>query len=375
MRCGGWWLALCLLAACGTKREPVQFLDVSEVPAVSWCRDLQPILARRCTGCHASTATARGGAPTGVDFDSYAATKASATRGLARVEAGTMPPGGMPEPERAVFRAWVNGGMADCPAGGDDPGPSGDETAMTDPGPEDPGAAAGTTWCRDIQGLVGLRCSACHAGATVSKGVLLDGYANVVVNIARANQQIQGGYMPPGGLSSGERAAFQAWVDAGTPECATGDDVPPVTDPGPPVATCTSGTHWTLGNEGSPWMRPGGDCMGCHAHPAEPGEDLPPQFTMAGTVMRALHDEDDCNGAPGVTVRVLGPDGAMALYAVSNEAGNFSQFAAMPPSYTVELLRAGQVVNRMQTAQGNPDCMACHTTFGANGAPGRVWAP
>lgn len=47
-----------------------------------------------CTMCHSSTLVGdeRGGALPGVDFDTYAAAMASASRGLERVQAGAMPP-------------------------------------------------------------------------------------------------------------------------------------------------------------------------------------------------------------------------------------------------------------------------------------------
>ena len=47
--------------------------------------------------------------------------------------------------------------------------------------------------------------------------VNLDTYTDAVANASRANARIQGGTMPPGsgGLSSEDRALFQAWLDQG----------------------------------------------------------------------------------------------------------------------------------------------------------------
>ena len=47
-------------------------------------------------------------------------------------------------------------------------------------------------------------------------------------------------------------------------------------------SACKSGVKWTAGDQGSPEMHPGGDCIGCHTSHAEG-----PQLAIAGTVYAA----------------------------------------------------------------------------------------
>lgn len=131
--------------------------------------------------------------------------------------------------------------------------------------------------------------------------------------------------------------------------------------------TCTSGSHWTYGNSGSENMRPGHDCISCHAS----GEG--PNFAMAGTVMGALHDEDDCDGVSGVTVHITDAAGTVHDF-TSNGAGNFSSRSNISMPYTASVEYQGNVVE-MFTPQNTLNCNQCHTVAGANGAPGRIVAP
>ena len=48
--------------------------------------------------------------------------------------------------------------------------------------------------------------------------------------------------------------------------------------------TCSTGSEWTRGNQGSSKMNPGQACMDCH----DSGEG--PTFKAAGTIMGAIHD-------------------------------------------------------------------------------------
>lgn len=138
-------------------------------------------------------------------------------------------------------------------------------------------------------------------------------------------------------------------------------------DTGDDTAACSTGSYWTGGNDESPQMNPGEDCIACHAS----GEG--PSFTLAGTVMRAFADPDDCNGVAGVTVRVTDADGKLTEL-TTNEAGNFylSDDLAMP--YTIELERGG-MTSAMAAEQADGACGSCHTAQGEAGAPGRIVAP
>lgn len=277
------------LWACGEKIDPVQGFDLAGAPdgqgatVVSWCREVDPILKQRCTGCHASTRSgaARNGAPAGVDYDTYVLAAANADRGLSRMQARSMPPGGgMPDDQIQTVAQWIAQGKADCPAvpGGDDVPATGDLGGV-DPGPE------------------------------------------------------------------------------------------------VPVVACSTGAYWTKGDDGRPEMHPGRNCIACHRQQRASGEEDPPLFTMAGTVMGALRDVDDCIGVPGVTVEITDAASRVTSY-VTNSSGNFYAASTFQPAlpYTVRLIADGRE-RRMSTPQNNPNCMDCHTREGLNGAPGRIMAP
>jgi hypothetical protein len=130
---------------------------------------------------------------------------------------------------------------------------------------------------------------------------------------------------------------------------------------------CASGTLWVGGNAESSLMHPGRDCIGCH------GSGEGPQFTIAGTVHATLTEPDDCFGVPGVTVTVHDANG-QSIQMVTNEAGNFFSRAAVAMPITATLELAGHT-NAMTFMPGTAACATCHSTTGANGAPGRIVAP
>jgi hypothetical protein len=139
--------------------------------------------------------------------------------------------------------------------------------------------------------------------------------------------------------------------------------------PSPPNPDeCSTGEVWTGGNEESPLMHPGGDCIGCHESEGEG-----PHFTIAGTVMGDAAEPDDCYGVEGVTVRITGADEAVEEV-VTNAAGNFFFSGAVAFPYNIEIERGG-VTGAMAAAQSEGSCGVCHTEIGENGAPGRVVAP
>jgi hypothetical protein len=149
------------------------------------------------------------------------------------------------------------------------------------------------------------------------------------------------------------------WVSLGTVACGV--------ENAPHDGACSSGEWWTGGNEESALMRPGGDCVGCHAS----GEG--PDFTVAGTVMGDLADADDCFGVEGVTVHVTDADG-VTHDVVTNAAGNFFLREDVPTPYSVELELEGRTT-AMVTQQSEGSCASCHTEVGENAAPGRAVAP
>jgi hypothetical protein len=136
---------------------------------------------------------------------------------------------------------------------------------------------------------------------------------------------------------------------------------------GVPPAVCST----TAVNAGrSAEMEPGGDCIGCHSS----GDG--PSFLVAGSVMNALHDDTNCNGVAGVTVRLTGADGKQ-MELVTNGTGNFfsqAKASALVLPFKAEVVRGGKTA-AMLTAQTSTDCGSCHTAAGANMAPGRIVPP
>lgn len=135
---------------------------------------------------------------------------------------------------------------------------------------------------------------------------------------------------------------------------------------------CVSGKAWSGGNEESPLMNPGQDCIACHT-----SEPEAPKFVIAGTVMGATNDDNNCNGLEGVTVRITGNDGAV-LELTTNSAGNFyarEGMATVALPFTAEVVGPNGKTNKMSSAQTEGSCNSCHGATGTNGAPGRIIVP
>lgn len=139
-----------------------------------------------------------------------------------------------------------------------------------------------------------------------------------------------------------------------------------------PPTNCNSGSAWSGGNEESPLMNPGQDCIACHTSEGEG-----PRFSIAGTVMGASNDDDNCNGLSGARVQITGSDGQM-IELTTNAAGNFfareGQASIALPYKAVVIGPTGKT-NAMSAAQSTGSCNSCHTAAGANGAPGRITVP
>ena len=135
--------------------------------------------------------------------------------------------------------------------------------------------------------------------------------------------------------------------------------------------TCTSGQAWIAGESESPLMKPGGNCIGCHADRAEG-----PRYEVAGTVFGALDEPDDCGGVSGVTVILEGAEGG-TLRLDTNAAGNFFAKSGTADLVTPVYARVEGLggTTQMQSELSAFNCASCHTAQGANGAPGRILAP
>ena len=138
--------------------------------------------------------------------------------------------------------------------------------------------------------------------------------------------------------------------------------------PAPTPDECSTNQVWDGGDEESPLMHPGGDCIGCHD---DQGEG--PGYGVAGTVMGAYDEPTDCYGIEDVTVR-LTDDLGEVHEAVTNAAGNFYFHEDVPGPFTAEIERDG-VVRAMLTPQTDGNCANCHTEVGENAAPGRILVP
>ena len=136
----------------------------------------------------------------------------------------------------------------------------------------------------------------------------------------------------------------------------------------PTPEECSTNQVWNGGDEESPLMHPGGDCISCHDQEGEG-----PGYSVAGTVMGAYDEPTDCYGIEDVTVRVTDAKGTVHED-VTNAAGNFYFGGDVPGPYTAEIERDG-VVRAMVTPQTDGNCATCHTELGENSAPGRILVP
>lgn len=237
----------------------------------------------------------------------------------------------------------------------------------------------------DVETLLGTHCTVCHtdppqAGSpfpllsyeqlTAIATPTTFTYAELALMDVMAGRMP---FPPTPPLTPAEIAVLQNWITAGMPPgtaACTG------TTPYDGPTTCTSGTHWTQGNDSSPLMHPGGACLACHSTAPNPPD---PQGTMAGTVYQTVHEPDDCNGVLGTTtdpivVTVLDHDN-QRVSATVNEAGNF--FSATPlalPIRWATVTHQGRTLT-MASAQPSADCNSCHTVGGILGAPGRILVP
>jgi len=262
-------------------------------------------------------------------------------------------------------------------------------------GPAGSGLATGLP-C-DVQALLENRCIGCHDGKTAGAAPLL-AYADLVApsksdpaqsmaKVALARIKSTSSPMPPAPAAppdADEIATMEEWVAAGTPKAGLCTDPPPDggTDAGTPLdaggdaaPACLSGARWTLGDQGSDLMHPGRACNACHQQAGGPN------LGFAGTVYRAPHDVDDCNGAappPVLTVEITDKDGKK-LTATVNQAGNFD----IKPGNGQGRFRApfrakiidGAKTRAMVGSVTSGDCNSCHTAAGKNAAPGRILAP
>lgn len=100
----------------------------------------------------------------------------------------------------------------------------------------------------------------------------------------------------------------------------------------------------------------GKDCLACHGVP----DDGAPTFSLAGTVRLAAAQPD---GATGVQVRVVGPDGTEVALVGTDSVGNFWLLGATQvPAGSHVAIRNGTVEQKMSGTIANGSCntASCH---------------
>jgi hypothetical protein len=242
----------------------------------------------------------------------------------------------------------------------------------------------------DVAALLASKCVSCHSSPPIPNvPEALVSYADLTApskgdpsistaKMALSRMKSAVSPMPPSPATpatAAEIAAFEAWVNAGTPMGSCGDvdagpnpfDVPP---------TCTSMTT-SIVDEGS-LMKPGSACVKCHNSDPEA-----PDLTLGGTAYGTAHEPDDCNAqavsGPAINtavVEITDKNGAVISLKV-NSVGNFyrkSAAGAVALPYTAKIKYNG-LERAMVASQMSGDCNSCHTQTGTQNAPGRVLLP
>lgn len=261
----------------------------------------------------------------------------------------------------------------------DDAGGFGGGSAMTGGGAGGGGGATlGTdvTFC-DVQRVLQANCWSCHASATPSGAPILVtsadfraasqyGGTQLDRSIARLSITPVSGAMPPGiGGTPEQIQLFVDWRANGTPDC---------TDPDAGIVTPTcAGSTWTSGDNFAGRMNPGEACQTCHS-----SRRRGPLAGFMGTVYPSLHEAPLCTvtSVPsGTKVEILDSNGTVRQsFAISaqNNGNFYGGTIGVPSPYTARVVVNGVVTSQMLTQQTSGDCNSCHTTFGAQGAPGRI---
>jgi len=364
--------------------------------------DVQALLLARCVSCHSNPPL--NGAPMPlVTRDNLMApsladpTQTFAQRALTRIQltVGEMPPAPAARATAAEIQAlgnWIVSGYAAASCSTGVGGSTGTGGATGTGGSSGTGGTGGTTNAGlpcNVQAVYQTHCTSCHATMPVSGApmplvtradLMAPSFVSTTMTFAQrtvVRMQSTTSPMPPAPgtpVSTTEIQTVQSWITAGYPAgtCGTtgGADAGPP-DPLGATPTCTSGTTWTGGNNGSAVMNPGRACIACHA-----GNGEAPQFAIAGTVYPTGHEPDLCNGANGTNgAHVVIVDAANHTVTLTpNAAGNFSYTGTLATPYTAKVTYQGRE-RIMPAAQTSGDCNSCHTQNGTNGAPGRITLP
>ncbi len=270
---------------------------------------------------------------------------------------------------------------------GSSTGTAGGEQAGGDQAGGSTGSAGSSDLPCDVGHLLATYCAACHGRGTampLTSRAELMAPSMIDPTLSRAQKSVQrflatdGLRMPPSPLPEPtveEIQAFQDWVDAGAMSGTCADATDGIDTPSPydTPSVCSSDKLWTKGNEESPRMNPGQECISCHTEEREG-----PRFLVAGTLYPTAHEPDNCNGttaSSSLYVEITDADGA--VYNLKpNSAGNFflEEARNFKLPYTARVV-SGDEERVMLSPQDDGDCNSCHSENGDNLAPGRVMAP
>jgi len=126
-----------------------------------------------------------------------------------------------------------------------------------------------------------------------------------------------------------------------------------------------------------PLMRPGENCLGCHAENPVRSDATGPSgrkatpWTAAGTVFKGPTSKE---GLPGARLTFTGKDGK-EFSVTTNAVGNF--YTDLP----IDGAKGPMIEFEGRTAKMNtalpeiPACNACHDNPPVGGAPGRIYVP
>jgi hypothetical protein len=128
-------------------------------------------------------------------------------------------------------------------------------------------------------------------------------------------------------------------------------------------------------------MAPGQTCIACHAYSNAGGDGMEaPTFAFAGTVYATAHEPDGCAGGPIPTggeraeIEVKSANGQRYVAQVG-DGGNFMLEDATLVFPIEATVRYQGRSREMVQSQITGECNRCHTTQGAEGAPGRIMLP
>jgi hypothetical protein len=123
--------------------------------------------------------------------------------------------------------------------------------------------------------------------------------------------------------------------------------------------------------EPGPQMRPGNNCLRCHA-PGKQAASRP--FSFGGTVFPAANSEPCSDGVEGVTIDVTDSKGR-SVSVMSNEAGNFWTAEPLTPPFRISAKRGSKTVE-MPIESPTGGCALCHSAVGpVGGAKGSIRPP